>query len=179
MIPDKSRTVPSYSYMIFNVYVYVAVTQKENFHLKRMRLMEVGPVQWLLSGPGVTGCKGTWTQAGFVPPTEKRCLCCATTCFRSVTGTQGSVRLWLSLRSKAHPNAVTEPSGPCASCSRVFTSPVKRGRCCQVKRAFQRLPRACGSGQRSSWGNRSLCTMFCGFIHLQYDLTNKYLCDPL
>jgi len=99
MIPGKRRNVPSYFYTIFNVFIYVAVMQVENFHVKGMRLMEIGTVWRLLSGLDVTGCEGTSTQSSScsVPPAEKSCLSCATTYFQSVTGMQSSVRLWLSL----------------------------------------------------------------------------------
>ena len=76
--------------------------------------MEVGTMQWLLSGLDVTSCEGTWTQSSScsVPLAEKSCLSCATTYFQSVTGLQSSVKLWLSLSlslwSKEHPNPVTE-----------------------------------------------------------------------
>lgn len=117
IIPDKKRNVPSYYYMIFNVLIYVAVMQTENSHLKWMRLMEVGTLQWLLSGLDATGCEGIWPQSSScsVPPAEKSCLSRATTYFQSVTGMQSSVRLWLSLSlslwSKEHPNPVTEQKG--------------------------------------------------------------------
>lgn len=99
------------------MFIYVAVMQMENFHLKWIRLMEIGTMRWLVSGLDVTGCESTWTQSSScsVPPAEKSCLSCATTYFQSVTGMWSSVRLWLSLSlslwSIEHPNPVTEQKG--------------------------------------------------------------------
>lgn len=125
---DKRKNVPSYYYTVFNVLIYVAVVPMENFQLRRMRLVEVGTPWWLLGGPDATGCEGVWPQSRShsVPLAEQSCLCCATTYFQGVTGTQSSVRLRLSLSlslwSEEHPNPFTEQKGDLVLAVAVFSN---------------------------------------------------------